>query len=371
MNFLYFLKQYPVKVFILAFCLLIIIIQPAQPKSLEIFKSSQFPPLELYIRLGALDFCGEPVPLDNQEVRERLEKELLLTVWDRPQVILWIKRANRYMPYIEKMLKKHGAPDDLKYIPVIESALRPLAVSHKGAMGHWQFIRSTGRRYGLTINSHFDERRNIFKSTEAAIRYLKVLHEMMGSWTLAAAAYNMGENGLISDIETQKTRNYYHLYIPLETQRYIFRILSAKLILSDPKKYGFNLTNEDLYPPLEFDRIDVECKHRVPLHIVAEAAGTYFKAIKDLNPDIRGEELPRGTHTILIPKGAAGKFQSRYEKLVGGYSGSSDAHVYVVRKGDTLSTIAGRHNVPFRSLLKWNNLNPRSRIYPGDRLIIK
>ncbi len=359
------------RVLLFIFFALTVLALPAESEPLEFFKTSEILPLEFYTRMNTnLNFCGEEVPLNNQEVRERLEKELLLIIWDRPQVILWIKRSSRYMPYIEKMLKQNNMPDDLKYIPIIESALRPHAESDKGAMGHWQFIQSTGKKYGLTINSNFDDRRNIFKSTDAALRYFKVLHEIMGSWTLAAAAYNAGDNRLEKEIETQKTRNYYHLYIPLETQRYIFRILAAKMILSDPKKYGFNLKNEDLYPPLQFDRIDIECEHKVPIQIIAQAANTYFKDIKDLNPEIRGHELPIGTHSIMIPKGAGKGFQSRYEKLLEAYNKSEDKSIYIVKEGDTLITIANKHNVPFNSLLKWNNLKPNSRIHPGKRIII-
>jgi len=359
------------RVGLLIFFILFVLIVPAQSKPLDIFDSPDFPPLESYIRMNTgLDFCGEDVPLNNPDVRERLEKELLLAIWDRPQVVLWIKRSSRYMPYIEKMLKQNNMPDDLKYIPIIESALRPHAESHKGAIGHWQFIASTGKKYGLTINSYVDDRRNLFKSTKAAIRYFQALKDITGSWTLAAAAYNMGEKRLEKEIEIQKTRNYYHLYIPLETQRYIFRILSAKVILSDPKKYGFNLIKEDLYPPIQFDRIEIECEHKVPIQIVAQAANTYFKDIKDLNPEIRGHELSRGTHTLLIPKGSAKGFNARFKKLLEGYNKSEERHIYIVQKGDTLSTIADKHNVPLSSLLRWNHLKANSNIYPGERLII-
>ena len=132
-------------------------------------ETSRFPSLISSIRIDApLDFCGEAVPLDNPEVRERLEKELLLTLWNRSQVILWLKRSGRYFPHIEKVLKENHAPDDLKYVPVIESALRPHAVSSKRAVGFWQFIRATGRKYDLKINTSIDERRNVFASTRAA-----------------------------------------------------------------------------------------------------------------------------------------------------------------------------------------------------------
>jgi hypothetical protein len=250
-----------------------------------------------------IDFCGESVPLDSQEVHERLEKELLLTIWDRPQVVLWIKRATRYLPIIEKMLSENEMPDDLKYVAVAESALRPHVGSPKGAIGFWQFLGSTGQKYGLKINAEIDERRNIFASTLAAINYFKDLYQMLGSWTLAAAAFNMGELGLQTEIVSQKTNDYYQLYLPLETQRYIFRIISAKIILSDPQRFGFEFTDQDLYPPLSFDRIHVECFQDTPIHIVAQAANTHFKAIKDLNPEIRGHFLAAGMHSLGFNSG--------------------------------------------------------------------
>ena len=202
-----------------------------------------------------LNLCGEEVPLNIQEIRERFEKELLLSLWNRPQVILWLKRCPRYLSYIEKMLKENNLPDYLKYIAIAESALRPHASSTKGAIGFWQFIRNTGRDYGLTINQYLDERRNLFASTEAAIRYFKDLYERFASWTLVAAAYNMGEQGLEAEILEQGTTNFYRLYLPLETQRFIFRILSVKLIVSNPQHYGFHLAGDELYAPLKFDRI--------------------------------------------------------------------------------------------------------------------
>ena len=239
-----------------------------------------YPSLVKSLRISEnLEFCGEKTPLDVQEVRERLEKELLLTLADRPQVILWIKRSNRYLSLIEKMLTEHGLPEDLKYVAIVESALRPHVGSTKGAIGFWQFMEGTGRIYGLTINVRMDERRNIFKSTLAAIKYFQALYEDLGSWTLAAAAYNMGEEGLKAEILAQKSDNYYQLYLPLETQRYIFRIISAKLILSNPEKYGFQLNQDDLYPPLQFDRVEFQCNQKTPIHVIARAAGTYLNPL--------------------------------------------------------------------------------------------
>jgi len=317
-----------------------------------------------------IDFCGEPVLLDSQEVRERLEKELLLTIWDRPQVVLWIKRTTRYMPIIEKMLSENEMPDDLKYVAIAESALRPHVGSSKGAVGFWQFLTSTGQKYGLRINAEIDERRNIFASTLAAVNYFKDLYQMLGSWTLAAAAFNMGELGLQTEIVSQKTNDYYQLYLPLETQRYIFRIVSAKIILSDPQRFGFEFTDQDLYPPLSFDRIHVECFQDTPIHIVAQAANTHFKAIKDLNPEIRGHFLAAGMHSLLIPKGAANGFYARFKELVQQWVAENQERVYVVKEGDNLTVIAERFNVPLPALLIWNRLDGKKAIHPGDRIVI-
>jgi hypothetical protein len=317
-----------------------------------------------------LEFCGERVPVELQEVKERLEKELLLTVWDRPQVILWLKRSPRYLHLIEEMLEDNGMPDDLKYIAIAESALRPHVLSKKGAVGFWQFIKDTGRKYGLKIDTRIDERTNIFASTQAAIRYLTDLHRIFGSWTLSVAAYNMGEEKLMAETLEQQTTDYYQLYLPLETQRYVFRILSAKLIISDPEKYGFNLLEDDYYPPLEFDRINLDCFQDTPIRIVAQAANTYFKVIKDLNPEIRGHYLQSGNHEILIPKGASNGFHARYEPLLKKWLAERKDRIYVVKKGDSLTGIAERFNVPLPALLIWNRLNLRSTIHPGDELII-
>ncbi len=337
--------------------------QPSEPTS--------FPSLISSVRVESpLDFCGEAVPIEIQEIRERLEKELLLSLWDRPQVILWLKRSRRYLPHIEKMLKENRMPDDLKYVAIAESALRPHAGSKKGAIGFWQFMRGTGEKHGLVIDEYVDERRNLFASTRAAIRYFRDLHGLLGSWTLAAGAYNLGEEGIRAEILEQQTNDYYQLYLPLETQRFVFRVLSAKLILSDPARYGFILFDEDYYPPLKIDQIRVECSHETPIRIVAEAARTHFKVIKDLNPELRGHYLAEGSHTLLIPEGASRGFQARYRQLVSEWLASRSERIYVVKAGDSLSSISDRFNVPLAALIIWNRLDLNATIHPGDQLII-
>ena len=320
--------------------------------------------------IGPLDFCGEPVPLDIQEVRERLEKELLLSAWNRPQVILWLKRSTRYFPHIEEMLKKSKMPDDLKYVAVVESALLPFARSRKGAVGFWQFMPATGRRYGLAVNRKVDERRNLFASTRAALEYLKELHTIFNSWTLAVAAYNMGEDQLETEILEQALNNYYQLYLPLETQRFLFKILSVKLILSSPEAFGFNLMEEEYYQPISFDEVKIENSENIPIRIVAQAANTHFKKIKDLNPEIRGYYIPSGNHDIVIPEGAAKGFQKRFQGLMQRYLAELRGQIYVIKRGDNLSMIAQKFGMPLSALVNCNGLDPRRPIHPGRELII-
>ncbi len=316
-----------------------------------------------------LSFCGEPVPLAAPDVRERLERELLVSLNNGGEIVLWLKRANRYFPDIEKALKAQSMPDDLKYITIAESSLRPLVFSNKGAMGYWQFIEGTGTRYGLDVSNDIDERRNVYKATQAATKYLRDLYALFGSWTLAAAAYNMGEDGLKSEILVQKVNNYYQLYLNQETQRYVFRILAAKIIISNPAKFGYVLSKDDLYSPSQFDTVEIQTSQPVSLHVIAQAANTYFKIIKDLNPQIKFYHLPVGTHQISLPKGSATAFYERYDKLVAEWLALRNDSVYTVKKGDTLTGIAARFNVPFRALTIWNSIGTR-KIAPGDKLYV-
>lgn len=317
-----------------------------------------------------LTFCGEPVPMKLPEVRERFEKEMLLSLQDRAQAILWIKRASRYMPFIEDSLKSAKMPADLKYIAIAESALRPHAGSPKGAMGFWQLMQETAQKYGLTVDTFLDQRRDIYLSTPAALAYLDKLHEQFGSWTLSAAGYNMGEEGLTAEILAQKTNDYYQLYLPLETQRFVFRVLAAKLILSHPEQYGLYVKPEERYQPLAFDTIGVDCYQDTPIQLVAQAAGTYFKMIKDLNPHLRGHYLRTGHIRIRLPQGSTVGFKDRLDKMMAEYQADQENRIYIVNEGDSLSAIAERFDVPLAAILIWNRIGMNSPIHPGDRLVI-
>lgn len=319
---------------------------------------------------GPLSFCGEAVPITRQEVRERLEKELLLALWNRPQVVLWLKRSRRYLDPLATMLKRQGLPAGLQYVPVVESALRPHAVSSKGAVGFWQMMAFTGRKYGLTIDSRIDERRNFTASSRAALKYLRALHAQFGSWTLACAAYNMGEKGLAAAIDSQGQTDFYRLYLPLETQRFLFKILAAGLILKAPEKFGFHLSPVDIYPPVNAQGVEIDCPRDLHMSVVAEAAGTYYKRMKDLNPQIRGAFLARGRHRLMVPEAGAGTFAARLLQAARQVPEEGVPHVYQVKSGDSLSVIASRFGVRLSDILRWNGLDSRRVIVPGQTLVI-
>lgn len=187
-----------------------------------------------------LDFCGESVPLDDREVRKRMDREFLLNLqWDG-QVMLYLKRSGEYFDLFDRILKEEGVPEDLKFLSVAESALF-MAQSSKGAVGLWQFIPETGRRYGLRVDDAVDERRDPEKSTRAAVRYLKDNYQRFGSWSLAACAYNQGEGATADDITFQRGTDFYDLYLNEETSRYLFRIVAIKEIMTHPERYGYYL----------------------------------------------------------------------------------------------------------------------------------
>jgi hypothetical protein len=219
-----------------------------------------------------------------------------------------MKRARRYFPLIENRLKEMGLPDDLKYVTITESSLRPEAVSSSGAAGVWQFIPSTGEKYGMRKTRNIDERFDFFKATEGAISYLKGLYEEFNSWILSMAAYNAGENRVRKEIDLQKTRNYFYLDLPLETERYIYKIAVAKIILSDPGRYGYRLEEKEFYHPLQVERVQVELPRSLPIMEIAKAIGSYYKELKEMNPHFIEDTLPIGIHLLNLPPGTSEKF---------------------------------------------------------------
>lgn len=236
-----------------------------------------------------LSFAGEKVPLSTYYVHEGLDLEVITNMYRHSSTMLYFKRANRYFPIIEPILKKNGIPSDFKYLCVIESGLTN-ATSPAKAQGFWQFIPSTGANYGLTVNDEIDMRNNLTASTEAACKYIRSLYNKFHSWTAAAAAYNCGENGLARRISKQSTDNYYDLWLNSETSRYVYRILAMKLIMQNPPKYGFHLRQCDLYPPIP-TRAATLSGQNVDLYEFARSNGTSYKMLRMLNPWIQTDVL--------------------------------------------------------------------------------
>lgn len=260
-----------------------------------------------------LTFANELVPLDDFDVREALDQELLVNTYWQSQTILFIKRANKFFPEIEKILKEKGVPEDFKYLVLAESELKN-AVSPSGAVGIWQLLKGTAKDYGLEVNAEVDERYHFKKSTEVACEYFKDAHELFDSWTMAAASYNMGRKGLMTQVKRQKEDSYYNLLVNSETSRYIYRILAIKLILENPDQYGFHVREKDMYftiPTYEV-KVDTAVKDFADF---AKKHSINYKLLKYFNPWLRDSFLTnknRKEYTIEIPEE---QYRS-YSKLV-------------------------------------------------------
>lgn len=241
-----------------------------------------------------LNFCGETVPLDTPDVWERYDREIVINKNLHASTELVIKRARRYFPVIEPILAKYGVPDDFKYLAVIESKLEN-AVSPAGARGIWQFMPATAKEYGLEVNDYVDERYHLEKATEAACKYLLAAKEKFGTWTLAAASYNGGMNGITRQIERQKVSDFYDLLLTEETSRYVFRILALKEIMQNPEKYGYIIPENELYQPFKTQKLTVDST----VENFADFAIQHninYKTLKIHNPWLRDISLPNKTN---------------------------------------------------------------------------
>jgi membrane-bound lytic murein transglycosylase D len=244
-------------------------------------------------------FAGEKMPLDNFDTRESLDREILTSTYRHSSTILIIKRANRYLPVIEKILKANDIPDDFKYLAAAESEYSNM-ISPAGATGFWQIMKATGREQHMEINEVVDERYDVEKSTQFACDYFRKSYERYGNWTLAAASYNGGRSAVDEQIRIQNQSNYYDLLLAEETARYIFRAVAYKLIISNPKDYGFSIAEDELYPELEYYEVKIDSA----ITSFAEFArqyGTNYKLLKFLNPWLRKPYLtPRPNKEYII-----------------------------------------------------------------------
>lgn len=249
-----------------------------------------------------ISFAGEAVPMDRSDLREQIDKELQINIYFHSNTIFLIKRANQWLPQFEPILKKHGIPDDFKYLPLIESGLLN-QVSPANAVGFWQIVKSAGKENGLEITREVDERYDPIKSAEAACKYLNQAYKRFGNWTLVAASYNRGMSGLNRAIEKQKVDSYYDLFLNEETSRYVFRILAIKEIIENPERYGFKIKPQHLYQQDSVKYIEVDAT--IPdLVDFAIAQGTNYKLLKRFNPWLRDDRLTirkNETYQIALP----------------------------------------------------------------------
>lgn len=247
-------------------------------------------------------FAGERMPLENFDTRESLERELLVSSYRHSSTILIIKRANRYLPIIEKILAQYNVPDDFKYLVAAESEYSNM-ISPVRATGFWQIMAATGKEGGMEINEVVDERYHVEKSTEFACRFILKSYKKYGNWTLAAASYNSGRASVDNQIRIQKENNYYDLLLNEETARYVFRAVAYKLIINDPAGYGFYIDETDLYPELRYYEVKVDSAV-TDLALFAKSFGTNYKMLKFLNPWLRKPYLtpkPNKVYQIKIP----------------------------------------------------------------------
>jgi len=289
-----------------------ILINATQKKESELETNSQEDPSnkntsELY-EIKALkipegvNFAGELVPIEKSDIKERMDRELLVNTYWQSNSLLLIKRAHKYFPIIEPILKKNGVPDDFKYLALIESGLLNVT-SPAGARGFWQIMKGTAQENGLEVNSNVDERYNIEKATEVACKYLVKSHKRFNSWTLAAAAYNGGNAGMSRRLKSQRVDDYYDLLLGEETSRYVFRIVAVKEIMSQPKNYGFKFDHEDLYKLEKTKTVKVDTVIN-DIALFAQNFNTNYKELKIHNPWLRENKLnnaSRKMYEIKVP----------------------------------------------------------------------
>jgi hypothetical protein len=340
-----------------------------------------------------LNLAGEKTPIQDFSVSEAMERELVINTYWQSQTLLFHKRANRWFPIIEPILKKNNIPDDFKYIPLIESQLTNV-VSPQGATGFWQLVEPTAKQYGLEINEDVDERYNVVKSTEAACRYFKEAYKQFNNWTLVAASYNLGMTGIQSQLNRQKVDSYYDVLLTEETARYIYRLLAMKEIISRPKVYGFILRKKDLYPVIPTKRLIIDST----IHSLADFAikeGINYKYLKLFNPWLRTGTLhnpEKKKYIIELPKNG-----NKFYDLDGNYYGSDiltkkdsvnlivePPHIvhadtvrsqvkcitHIVKEGETLQSICKLYHASPEELKLWNKLPEKTDLKLNQELTI-
>ena len=330
-----------------------------------------------------LTFAGEKVPITDFDVKERYDRELLTNVYWQSQTLLILKRANRFFPSIQSILKKNNIPDDFKYISLAESGLQNV-VSPSGAAGFWQLLEKTAKSYGLEITDEVDERYHFEKSTEVACKYFNEAHKEFNDWALVAASYNMGIDGLKKQLQSQGVNNYYDLYLNTETSRYVLRTLALKEVLEHPSQFGFNFNRKQLYDFIP--TIKVKVTSTIPdLAKFALDNGANYKLLKILNPWLRKSTLTVAnskTYFICLPKDKVIQTDI-FEKITNDTIDLVNTHFKVaeeeafslfehtIEKGESIQSLAKKYNVSVSDLRKWNNMSSSDQVKTGSIIKIK
>lgn len=316
-----------------------------------------------------ISFAGEKAPMFDFEVRERIDREILVNTYYQSQTLIFFKKANRWFPVIEKILKEEGVPEDFKYLAIIESGLSNV-ISPAGAVGFWQFMKNTAIEYGLEVNDEVDERYDPVKSTYAATRYLKKAYAEFGSWSLVAAAYNMGLTGLRNQVRLQGVDDYHGLYLNTETSRYLPRLVAVKTIMEDPRKFGYNFREKHLYKPLKTNAVYVDTAI-TDLVAFAKSQGIVYKHLKVFNPWLRKTYLPNKTgkrYKIEIPDPSVFTVENEIKpeymitqpEVVAIEKKTTDqAYInikHTVKKGEDIRSIAAMFDLKVVDIVLWNKM---------------
>jgi hypothetical protein len=333
-----------------------------------------------------LNFAGEKVPQNDFSIRESLDREFITNKYWQSNALLLFKRANRWFPIIEPILKQYGVPDDFKYLAIAESNLTN-AVSPMDAVGFWQIMEPTAKSLGLEVSDQVDERYHVQKSTEAACKYILKAYSRFKNWTLAAAAYNLGVGGLELQLKKQQVTSYYDLLLNEETGRYIYRVLAIKNIHKNPKHYGFEISQRDLYPFIPTTRIVIDYSIS-DLASFAKSKGYNYKILKIFNPWLRQNylKLDEKKYTLLFPdkkylshsfdeiesdvlsKKAFKEEKPNSVRIVN--KDSNQIRIHIVTEGENLKSIALKYQISTDELCMWNRLSENIELKTGAELLI-
>lgn len=334
-----------------------------------------------------VEFCGKRVDLTDLDVRERMERELYVILGDRAQVVLWLKRARRVFPVVDRVTKAQGTCADLKYLAVVESGLRPGVTSRAAAHGWWQFLGPTAKDYGLSVDAGWDQRADLKASTEASVKYLVDLHERFGDWALAMAAYNTGLGRMQRSMDAQGQTDFWALDLFTEAERYVPRIIAVKTVFEDLQGYGFQMDVEDGWAPEPAGHVKLSVPSGVTVRVLdaARGSGITYRTLRRLNPMLAGDHFATGREMrVRVPKGQEQALRDwmteavRAEQSKGAVAKRSarrptkrGAKKYTIRRGDSLWSVATSHEVSVSDLRSWNGLSGKSVLKPGQTLLIR